>query len=174
MLFGPAGAIEGAAVATYLLEKSRLVTHAPGVCARREREGWVVGPSDRRRVATYPRRVREAARVMHRGVRGAGCVTRWRAQGMRLHAACAPGACGISLARACGDCASPDTPSPPPARGAGERGYHVFYELCAGANKQQQEQLKLLPAREYPFLFCDPEKEKARPTDDKEDAAHFE
>ena len=72
MLFGSAGAIEGAAVSTYLLEKSRLVTHAPG-----------------------------------------------------------------------------------------ERGYHVFYELCAGANKAQRAELKLLPARDYPFLFCDPEKEKA-------------
>lgn len=62
----------------------------------------------------------------------------------------------------------------------GERGYHAFYEFCAGASKQQRFSLRLptkpaAAALEFPYLF--PEgvggEPQPRPSDDKADASHF-
>jgi myosin heavy subunit len=34
----------------------------------------------------------------------------------------------------------------------GERGYHVFYELCAGASKEQKKACKLRGASDFAYL----------------------
>ena len=65
----------------------------------------------------------------------------------------------------------------------GERGYHAFYQLCAGADKPQRSQLKLPSGADasraaFPYLRAEGEGGEggeggARDTDEKEDATNF-
>ena len=113
ILFDDTGAIIGAAISTYLLEKSRLASHALGEAAPR--------------------------RAFCRGVQitslqgphaGLTLVAAIQCTGKTL--VCIRVAYSIHRL------------------GAGERGYHVFYELCAGCTKQQRKTLGITSCKDYP------------------------